>query len=163
MVSSDVLRRWSKTNVALLIVVLLTARAKGAGSSISCVGDCNGDGAVTVDEIVFGVDIALQGFGDCPALNCNAGNLGVFVNCLTMAVNNAESDCPLQPTTVGACCLGECPGSECSLMTQRACCVYAETSEIALAISWCPPDEFDAATGYCTACTGACVGLPQTP
>ena len=156
--------RWSSLSMALLSVALLTGQANAASNSISCIGDCNGDGAVTVDEIIYGVNIALQGFGDCPALDCNTNNLGIIENCLISAVNNAQAGCPSpSPTNTGACCLGECPGSDCTATTQRACCVYAQTSEITLPYSWCPPDQFDATTGHCTACTAACVGLPPAP
>jgi hypothetical protein len=67
-----------------------------------CVGDCNGDGAVTVNELVTGVNIAL-GAADvsaCPALQCPSGPvLGVFVDCVVDAVHNLLSGCPtLVPT-----------------------------------------------------------------
>lgn len=157
----ELLRRWPSLGLVLLLfLVSLSERATAGSSRISCVGDCNGDGVVNINEIITGVDIALEGIATCPALECNSLP-GVFVNCVILAANSALSGCPFPlPHTQGACCLGECPGTQCSALTQRVCCNYAEISGIALAISWCPPDQFDPTTGQCRGCTGACVGLP---
>jgi hypothetical protein len=59
-----------------------------------CVGDCNSNGKVTVDELVKGVNIALgtAPLGDCPAFNCN-GTGRVTVDCLVRGVNAALSGC----------------------------------------------------------------------
>jgi len=60
-----------------------------------CVGDCDGDGFVTIDELVRGVNIAL---GTVPLSQCaifdqdSSGD--VTVNELIAAVNNALSGCP---------------------------------------------------------------------
>src|SRR5262249_7484584 len=63
-----------------------------------CVGDCNGDGIVGIEELIRGVNIALGNLPvtDCPALDCE-GN-GVTINCLIRAVNNALNGCPATPT-----------------------------------------------------------------
>jgi hypothetical protein len=60
-----------------------------------CVGDCNGDGVVAVSELITGVTIALQGaIGDpCPAMECNGPGLGIYLNCVVVAVNNALEGC----------------------------------------------------------------------
>jgi hypothetical protein len=59
-----------------------------------CVGDCNLDGMVTVDEIVTAVNIALgqRLVGDCPSAD---GNLDgqVTVDEIVTAVNNALNGC----------------------------------------------------------------------
>jgi hypothetical protein len=59
-----------------------------------CAGDCNGNGAVTVDEIVKGVNIAL---GSLPPSACTAadpnGDGDVTVNELVKAVNAALGSC----------------------------------------------------------------------
>lgn len=144
----------------IALVMSLQQRAPAGSNPIACVGDCNGDGTVTIYEIITGVDIALLGTPSCPAFECNNRLSGVFVNCVILAANNALNGCPSRPPqTQGACCLGECPGTQCLPWTQQECCNYAETSEIALPISWCPPDQFDPTTGQCSGCTGACVGL----
>lgn len=60
-----------------------------------CVGDCDGSGDVTINEIVSGVNIAL-GNGDlglCPTLDANQDGQ-VTVNELLQAVNAAVNGCP---------------------------------------------------------------------
>lgn len=60
-----------------------------------CLGDCNGDGRVSVDELVRGVAIALGNvpFAECPALDRN-GDGEVAVYELITAVNAALAGCP---------------------------------------------------------------------
>lgn len=60
----------------------------------TCVGDCDGDGSVTVDEIVRGVNIALgmSPVDDCPALDAD-GSESVTVDEVVTAVNNALNGC----------------------------------------------------------------------
>jgi hypothetical protein len=59
-----------------------------------CVGDCNGDGMVTVDEIVTMVNIAL---GAAPITDCEAGDADgsgdIVVNEVILAGNNALNGC----------------------------------------------------------------------
>jgi len=59
-----------------------------------CVGDCNGDGSVTVDELVLGVDIALGTIEgtQCPRLDRNADGK-VTIDELVVAVSNALNGC----------------------------------------------------------------------
>ncbi|MDX2165563.1 MAG: hypothetical protein SF182_00805 [Deltaproteobacteria bacterium] len=61
----------------------------------ACPGDCNADAAVTVDEIVRGVRIALgeAPLADCPAADAD-GDGPVSVSDLIAAVNAALSGCP---------------------------------------------------------------------
>jgi len=65
-----------------------------------CVGDCNGDRVVTINELITGVNVALNGDSTnaCPALDCNTGP-PVYINCLTEAVNNALTGCGQPPPT----------------------------------------------------------------
>jgi hypothetical protein len=60
----------------------------------ACAGDCNGDGAVTVDELIKGVNIALGSASrdQCPSFDTN-GDGEVTVDELVHAVNNALSGC----------------------------------------------------------------------
>jgi hypothetical protein len=62
-------------------------------SPAACTGDCNGDGQVTVDELLVSTSIALgrTAVTDCPAA-CNGGQ--VSIDCLTRAVGNAIGGCP---------------------------------------------------------------------
>jgi len=59
-----------------------------------CTGDCNGDGNVTVDELVRGVNIALGTtfVEDCTALDANRSG-SVTIDELITAVNNALGGC----------------------------------------------------------------------
>jgi YVTN family beta-propeller protein len=61
---------------------------------VACVGDCNGNGHVLVDELVKGVNIALgtAPLGDCPQFDCN-GTGHVTVDCLIKGVNAALNGC----------------------------------------------------------------------
>jgi hypothetical protein len=64
------------------------------GTGPACTGDCNGNGNVTVDELVRGVNIALgtTGLDQCVSLD-TSGNGIVTVDELIKAVNNALSGC----------------------------------------------------------------------
>jgi hypothetical protein len=88
---------------SLIIVVLVTAAASAgeasefitpAGfTSNRCLGDCNGDAAVSIDELLRGVRIAL---GESPRSICEAGGTGLFplgISALTTAVLNALMGC----------------------------------------------------------------------
>jgi len=61
----------------------------------TCVGDCNGDGQVTVDEIIVGVNIALgeTDIAVCPAFDAD-GNGTVTVDELVQGIDNALNGCP---------------------------------------------------------------------
>jgi parallel beta-helix repeat protein len=65
----------------------------------ACVGDCNQDGEVTIDELVAGVNIALgnQPADDCPPLDANDDG-AVTIDELIVAVGNALSGCITAPT-----------------------------------------------------------------
>lgn len=60
----------------------------------ACVGDCDGGGSVTVDEIVRGVNIALgtAAADDCPAFDGD-GSGSVTVDEVVTAVNSALNGC----------------------------------------------------------------------
>ena len=61
---------------------------------LQCVGDCDGGGAVTVDEIIVVVNIAL---GDAPASSCPHGVNPVepvTVVEIQLAIINALDGCP---------------------------------------------------------------------
>ncbi|MFI5396803.1 MAG: hypothetical protein ACHQ9S_14805 [Candidatus Binatia bacterium] len=60
--------------------------------SLVCVGDCDGDGQVSVDEILTIVNIAL---GNVPLSSCTAGNANgkITVDEILTAVNNALNGC----------------------------------------------------------------------
>jgi FG-GAP-like repeat len=60
-----------------------------------CVGDCNNDGMVSIDELITGVNIALGSLpiSSCPAFDQNGDGM-VGINELITAVNNALNGCP---------------------------------------------------------------------
>ncbi|MDX2166780.1 MAG: choice-of-anchor Q domain-containing protein [Deltaproteobacteria bacterium] len=60
-----------------------------------CVGDCNGNRQVTIDELVLAVNTALgsRPVADCPPANRN-GDGSVTIDELIAAVNNALGTCP---------------------------------------------------------------------
>ena len=64
----------------------------GAG----CVGNCNGDGEVTVDELIKGVNIALGTLplSDCLSFDANGDGI-VTVDEIVKAVNAALNGCAL--------------------------------------------------------------------
>jgi hypothetical protein len=63
-------------------------------SGASCVGDCNADGEVTVDELLRMVNIAL---GNAPVGDCNAGDANrdgeITIDEILQGVNNALNGC----------------------------------------------------------------------
>jgi len=62
----------------------------------ACVGDCNAEGAVTINEIISCVNIALGGADPSACPQCDpSGNGSVEINELIAAVNNALNGCPL--------------------------------------------------------------------
>ena len=60
----------------------------------ACPGDCDGDGAVAINELIVGVNIALgsSSLDACPAFDTDADG-GVAINELIAAVNAALSGC----------------------------------------------------------------------
>jgi hypothetical protein len=60
-----------------------------------CTGDCNGDGVVTVDELIRGIGIGIHTIelGRCAAMDAN-GDGSVTINELIQAVSNALVGCP---------------------------------------------------------------------
>lgn len=62
---------------------------------VACVGDCNGDGEVGINELILGVSIALglQPLEECPAFD-PSGNGRVDISELIEAVNNSLGGCP---------------------------------------------------------------------
>ena len=65
-----------------------------ASVASSCVGDCDGDGSVAINELIRGVNIAL---GDAPLTDCGSfdanGDGAVAINELIQAVNSALNGC----------------------------------------------------------------------
>jgi hypothetical protein len=86
--------------VVTLVLTVLTSSVGIAGGTplataagVGCIGDCNGDGRVTIDEIITGVNIAL-GNDDASACESLAGGGQVTVGEILTAVNEALNGCP---------------------------------------------------------------------
>lgn len=81
--------------VAVLWLAGAGLRARASATiDVPCVGDCSGDGRVTVDEVVLGVNIALDrsDISACRAMD-NCGDDRVEVNELVQAVNALLRGC----------------------------------------------------------------------
>jgi hypothetical protein len=76
----------------LLVMVALLAASRSAIGM--CIGDCNGDGEVTVDELLTGVNVALGAapLSRCPVLDANADG-EITVDELLRAVGVALEGC----------------------------------------------------------------------
>jgi hypothetical protein len=79
--------------ILLLGISLLTLTVARAGAD-QCVGDCDGDGKVSIAELILGVDLALGSASpsDCEAFASPAGTIDIAQ--LIQAVKNALNGCP---------------------------------------------------------------------
>ena len=95
MLASATLRRpiWCG---AIVIGVALTGA--GISAAQSCVGDCNGDGTVAINELVLGVNIALGADDISACAAFDDGDGPVTVDRLIAAVNNALCGCVCDQT-----------------------------------------------------------------
>ena len=100
---------WTVAKHSVLRWGVIAALACGMGLPLMtaegmalCIGDCNGNGEVTVDEIIKAVNIAL---GTTPVDTCSAsdanGDGTVTINEIIADVNSALSGCPATPTPTG--------------------------------------------------------------
>lgn len=93
--------------VSFAVVLALVGSARA-----ECVGDCDGNGDVVINELITGINIALgtAPLSGCPAFDQN-GDGQVVVSELILAINNALSGCP---PPGGECGDGKVdPGEEC--------------------------------------------------
>ncbi|MGE3499000.1 MAG: hypothetical protein AB7N53_14020 [Candidatus Binatia bacterium] len=74
-----------------------TPTATRTPAAPACPGDCNGDGAATVDELVRGVGAALGSGGMCEAFDLD-GDGGVSISELVAMVGAALNGCTATPT-----------------------------------------------------------------
>ena len=117
--------------VAVFAVLLIVPPAEAQ----DCVGDCNGDGEVTVDELILGVNIALgsQDSSACEAFDTDDDNQ-VTVSELVKGVNNA----------LGGCVSGDTLGER--LFTVREDAIPMAESRTAVLVSLIPGDFPNLAT-----------------
>lgn len=72
-----------------------TASATPTAPPRGCAGDCDGDGAVSINELILAVNIALDSSPQVACANADAdGNGVVAINDLIAAVNSALQGCP---------------------------------------------------------------------
>ncbi|MDX2168469.1 MAG: hypothetical protein SF182_15450 [Deltaproteobacteria bacterium] len=92
-------RRRRPIGVVVQLTAALALFASAGAAEAQCVGDCNGDGEVTINELIVGVNIALgsANVSACPSFDAN-GDGEVAINELIAAVNAALSGCPATPT-----------------------------------------------------------------
>lgn len=85
----------ARSSVAGVLLLVMQAALPSIATAQSCVGDCGADGAVTVDEVLTGLNIAL-GFGElsnCESMDANEDGT-VTVDEIITALNYALSGCP---------------------------------------------------------------------
>lgn len=72
--------------------------ATATPTALACVGDCSGDGQVTVDEILTLVNVALDAtpLADCPAGDANDDHV-ITIDEILRAVHNAVNGCTPGP------------------------------------------------------------------
>jgi hypothetical protein len=83
-----------RTAVRALVLVAAVTMTTAPALAQPCGGDCNGDSAVTVNELVAGVNIALgaASLDACPSFDLDHSS-SVEINELVAAVNNALCGC----------------------------------------------------------------------
>jgi parallel beta-helix repeat protein len=93
------MRRFGVTGASATAVALAVALG-GRAQAVGCGGDCNGDGQVTINELLLGVNIAL---GSRPVADCSSvdgdGDGHVQIGELIQAVNHALTGCPASACT----------------------------------------------------------------
>ncbi len=84
---------------SLLLATLAVASAPAAPAAAQCAGDCDADGAVAINELITGVNIALgtTAVSACPSFDGN-GDDSVAINELITAVTHALVGCAAAPT-----------------------------------------------------------------
>jgi hypothetical protein len=139
-----------------------TATAMPTSPVVSCIGDCDGSGAVTVNEIITLVNMALGSqtqLSACPhglpASITAASQVDVTV--IIQAVNYALNGCPAPPTSPTPIVT---PNSQCSVPCGGTCSISLP----------CTPSGFCphiVEVGECTSVSGNCeckpAGPPVTP
>jgi parallel beta-helix repeat protein len=90
-----------------MLCAAVIALASGPAAA-QCGGDCNGDGAVVINELITGVNIALEtaAVSTCESFD-TSGNGGVEINELVAAVSFALNGCPVT-SACGALLDGRC-------------------------------------------------------
>lgn len=90
--------RACRRRLAILVLLASVATANADAVAQTCVGDCNGDGSVEINELIVGVNIALGALpiAECPSFDNGEGQ--VPIDRLVLAVSNALNGCGGSPT-----------------------------------------------------------------
>jgi hypothetical protein len=149
-----------------VVSVIARAPTATAAPSETCVGDCDGSGRVSIDEVVAMIGIALE---NAPLDACAAGHVAnrtaVRVDEIVASVHHALHGCsgpPPTPTSVpvehGMCYESSdcfpCDVYPCEPFsaTRDFCCYLARGGTF----TWCPSDQFDSSSRSCSACEYPC-------
>jgi hypothetical protein len=102
-IRSFALRSWYRRTVPVLLAVFACLADVRAAARATCIGDCDGNGEVSVNELIVGVNIALD---LAPTTMCEAmdrnGDAMVSIDELLAAVNTALDGCPPRPTSTAS-------------------------------------------------------------
>jgi len=94
--------RFARLVLLSALVAFASPSAYGAvaAQASTCPGDCNGNGEVTINELIVGVNIALEiePVTTCPVFDAS-GDGTVTVNEIILGVNASLNDCPLPTAT----------------------------------------------------------------
>lgn len=147
-----------------------------ASAGLACSGDCDGNGEVSISELVLAVDLALQdeNIGSCTAVD-TSHDLRITIDELVLAVDAALTGCPATPTPTGPavsatptqravctpppCGVGDvlvCPSAACPGGCGSECATPTRTPTPDLRTPTCAPTG----TPYCAG-TG-CVPCPTS-
>lgn len=162
------------TAMGFTVLLCFSAAAFGQGATptatppitpMTCLGDCNGNGRVSVDELTLMVAIALGRvpLDSCPA-NQPVGRTTVQVSEVVMAIDHALHGCGHQstptpePVEYGICY----ESSDCFPCDVYPCAPFSASREFCCSLtrsatfSWCPTDQFDSSSLSCAACEYPC-------
>jgi putative iron-regulated protein len=84
--------------LALSTGLLVSQLAAGERAAAQCAGDCDGNGEVSIAELITGVNMALGMAGECSALDADDSG-EIEINELVMAVASALNGCDIEPAT----------------------------------------------------------------
>jgi hypothetical protein len=146
-------RRGCGLRVGLHLAAVATLLATAGAAQAQCAGDCNGDGEVTINELIVGVNIALGSaeVSACPAFDRDADGT-VAINELIAAVNAALSGCPATPTAEATDTPTQPPPTETATTVPTSTAVDTET---ALPTETHTPVASETATAVATATSTA--------
>lgn len=162
--------------VSLVIVGVTLFIMSAAAADAACVGDCNDNGQVAINELIIGVNIALgtAPLDDCPAFDADGGET-VTIAELIGAVNSALNGCAATPTPVEASPTTaatetntSAPASATPTATQAATATVTDTATPLVTETSAPTSTAIASATQTTAATATATGtaaatLTSTP